>query len=283
MPNNIAMHITNLFLKGGDYIAKEGDIRKWKSGTYQKKDHSWHKIPSLEVVRYISHVKDIMNHPLHKEAKKGDALAGIKIIEDFYNKSEEKFNSLTSFLKTSFPNAKILPIFKKEKLTNTIALSLANKLSILSNLDVCTDINQIKQEKGKTTLSGLQRFKNKSQYEGEVEKGQQYILVDDVFTTGGSLSEMKSYIEEKGGKVVEIVTLVRAKGTSFNLTKEVDEELKGKFDIEGLNQLLVEQKIVKNSYKELTNEQIRKIIGPKSQKDFSIQTLRKKLTEGKIV
>jgi len=43
-------------------------------------------------------------------------------------------------------------------------------------------------------------------FSGTVQKGKEYIIIDDVFAAGGTFAELKSYIESNGGKVVDFVT-----------------------------------------------------------------------------
>jgi len=44
-------------------------------------------------------------------------------------------------------------------------------------------------------------------FDGDVIRGRQYILVDDVKTSAGTLAELRLYIESKGGEVVAVSTL----------------------------------------------------------------------------
>ncbi len=66
----------------------------------------------------------------------------------------------------------------------------------------------------------------RARFDGEVEEGREYILVDDHVTMGGTLGDLKDYIESKGGKVVAVSTLTSsAGGTNLRPTDEQIKEL----------------------------------------------------------
>lgn len=55
---------------------------------------------------------------------------------------------------------------------------------------------------GHTEATRMQRMMRHSEFDGEVIKGQKYVLLDDVFTSGGTMNDLRKYIESKGGVVV---------------------------------------------------------------------------------
>ena len=70
------------------------------------------------------------------------------------------------------------------------------------------------------------RLIRRSRYDGEVVAGKEYIIVDDHVTKGGTLRDLKDYIESKGGKVVAVSTLsASAGGTKLTPTEEQIKEL----------------------------------------------------------
>lgn len=103
-----------------------------------------------------------------------------------------------------FPNAVVVPIMSPET-QNAIPLAFADVFKEVG-FTVNTNIKQ-KNKIGRTKKGLSDRLKNRPVYVGDVIKDQQYIIIDDVITTGGSIISLKNYIEDYGGIVVAISTL----------------------------------------------------------------------------
>ena len=58
-----------------------------------------------------------------------------------------------------------------------------------------------------TGASSIQRVVRQPEFDGEVEEGRSYVLVDDMVTSGSAFNALRNYIEERGGKVVQAVVL----------------------------------------------------------------------------
>ncbi len=61
-----------------------------------------------------------------------------------------------------------------------------------------------------TGAKAMDRMVGRADFEGPVEKGGHYVLVDDVSTMGGALAELANHIRAYGGEVVGHATLVNA-------------------------------------------------------------------------
>lgn len=61
-----------------------------------------------------------------------------------------------------------------------------------------------------TGAGPMERMIARPLFDGPVEHGGKYVLVDDVTTMGGTLAEMANHIQANGGHVVGVVTLVNA-------------------------------------------------------------------------
>lgn len=73
------------------------------------------------------------------------------------------------------------------------------------------------------------RLIRRARFDGEVVAGAEYILIDDTYTMGGTLRDLKDYIESKGGKVVEVTALAASRwGTQLRPTEEQIRKLKEK-------------------------------------------------------
>lgn len=67
---------------------------------------------------------------------------------------------------------------------------------------------------GRTKLKKFPRFLCQPSFTGTVERGQAYVIVDDVATTGGTLAALRSHIVRGGGTVVGASTLAHTSGFS---------------------------------------------------------------------
>lgn len=56
----------------------------------------------------------------------------------------------------------------------------------------------------------MERMLSRPRFNGPVDPGRRYVLVDDVSTMGGTLAELADHIRRNGGEVVGAITLVNA-------------------------------------------------------------------------
>jgi len=62
-------------------------------------------------------------------------------------------------------------------------------------------------EPRRTGQNAEYRMSVHSKFDGPVETGRDYLIVDDNVTQGGTLADLRSYIESHGGRVVAATTL----------------------------------------------------------------------------
>ena len=105
---------------------------------------------------------------------------------------------------------------------------------------------------------------NRPRFDGDVQAGRKYILVDDVFSAGGTFSELRAFIETNGGIVVDTITMANG-SKSINpqlaVTKKHVLELENKFGVKSLQQFLKEENLYVGNYKSLTDSEARTILG----------------------
>ena len=73
---------------------------------------------------------------------------------------------------------------------------------------------------GHTGAGNLNRLLLRSRYTGEIEPGRDYIVLDDQITSGGTLRDLRSYIEQQGGHVVAFTGLSASRGGTFVQPRE---------------------------------------------------------------
>ena len=60
---------------------------------------------------------------------------------------------------------------------------------------------------GHTKSTGWHRIVYQALFDGEVKTGKAYLLMDDFIGQGGTLANLRAFIETKGGRVVGAVAL----------------------------------------------------------------------------
>lgn len=99
----------------------------------------------------------------------------------------------------------------------------------------------------------MQRLLNRPLFDGKVQKGYNYIILDDVVTQGGTVSCMRHFLNEHGAKVVAVSALAFGKeSTTIALQHETHMKILEKFGRDGLEGFLQEKGIVRG-IEELTN------------------------------
>jgi protein traN len=94
---------------------------------------------------------------------------------------------------------------------NKIPLAMAQALGSRLDLPVDTDIQQI--NKVSRTGSGIDhRFVFQPVFDGRVEAGRDYLIVDDTLAVGGTVAALRGYIENRGGHVVGAGVMTAHKG-----------------------------------------------------------------------
>ena len=158
---------------------------------------------------------------LHEKAKAGDVEAAFRLVKAVVKESRIRA------LAEQHPNAKVAFVHAEEATgTNRIPEAYANELADYGFGH--TDIVQTNKPQH-TGSDRIGRMIRRVRFDGEVEAGAEYILVDDHVTMGGTLRDLKDYIESKGGKVVAVTTLTAsAGGSKLQPTAEQIEQLKQK-------------------------------------------------------
>ena len=78
-----------------------------------------------------------------------------------------------------------------------------------------------------TGASGYGRLARQARFEGKVDKGREYVMVDDFVGQGGTLANMRGWIEKQGGKVVGAVVLTgKPYSAKLNPSQEQLDELR---------------------------------------------------------
>jgi hypothetical protein len=159
---------------------------------------SWGGFPS---VFSFAKLGSASNHPNYADSKNGrDAGSAIQLVEDIVK--NDVFQQFLQWL-GDLRDFKVVPVYAiEENGVNQIPLALAYTIASRIGVDLCLDIIQSSRA-FRTNKGAYYRLVNFPRFEGDIEPGQKYLIVDDTLTMGGTVASLKGFIENSGGTVVE--------------------------------------------------------------------------------
>jgi hypothetical protein len=181
-------------------------------------------VAPLAYSRYDACLKD---HPSYTEAKAGDAEAAVELVSDV------ALPFLTG-ISGKLPADAIYtaPHAREATGDNAIPQVFATACALISGGALDTDLVQISRV-FHTGADPMERMASRPDFEGIVHPDANYILVDDVTTMGGTLAELASYIQERGGNVADVVVLVNAgRAEELHPSRSVLAKLKSRHESE---------------------------------------------------
>ncbi|WP_417518847.1 LPD38 domain-containing protein [Marinobacter sp.] len=142
-------------------------------------------------------------HPDYAAAKAGDVEAARRLVDDVV--TDKAIERVREMLDGRAPE--VVAVFAEEASgRNKIPLAYAAKIAKALNLPLNESI--IQSVRARRTGTGADyRLANHAVFEGAVQAGQDYLVVDDTMTMGGTLAGLRGHIEANGGNVVGASTL----------------------------------------------------------------------------
>ena len=174
-------------------------------------------------------------HPGYKKAKSGDLESAARLVSDLIKpgKAEQIKKTVPGGLLV-YPHA--VELSGKNKIPGV----MSGAIHEITGLPVDDSIVQVSKA-FRTGGDAAQKMISRPEFSGDVVKNQDYILVDDVLAQGGTMSELRHFIENAGGKVKAVSPLTLARGSStLNIQDNTINELIGRFSQNGLEKLLQE-------------------------------------------
>lgn len=173
----------------------------------------WHGLPDVLIHSEESTVK---KHPDYPAAKAGDIEAARRLVEAALN--EQIITAIARELESS--NALIASVHAHEaEGINRIPAVLAEVLGERLGLQAEDSVVQINRS-GHTGADGYHRLAYPALFDGEVEQGRNYFLVDDFVGQGGTIANLKGFIETRGGRAILASTLT---GKPYSAKLTVDQ------------------------------------------------------------
>lgn len=145
--------------------------------------------------------------PGYTAAKSGDADAALQLARRLI--SENGVQRLEAL--AACPEALILPVVADElagynAIPDAMAQILATRLGLQAVVGRIVQTNKVGHTRAKT----FQRIVTPAAFSGQVLDGGRYILVDDHVGLGGTLANLKGYLEARGGTVLAMTTLTES-------------------------------------------------------------------------
>jgi len=147
-------------------------------------------------------------HPSYAPAKSGDAFAAHALVEALL--SREETERLAHLLAGRQPI--LLPITADEvagfnAIPDAMAQVLALRLGLNGGAGQINQANKV----GHTKADGWHRLVTPAAFSGDVIAGADYVLVDDHVGFGGTLANLRGFIEQNGGTVIGMTTLTETR------------------------------------------------------------------------
>jgi adenine/guanine phosphoribosyltransferase-like PRPP-binding protein len=183
---------------------------------------AWGDFPDVLIHAAESMIK---KHPDYPAAKAGDADSAKRLIDSTINPSVLEL--LRQQLDGRTPKFVAVHAYESQGV-NAIPEALSSVLADHLGLDTEDSIIQTNIV-GHTGAGGFVRMANQAEFSGDVVQGGEYVLVDDFVGQGGTLANLKGFIETAGGKVILATTLTgKAHSAKLAPSNEQLEELRNK-------------------------------------------------------
>lgn len=187
--------------------------------------------PGFPEVVLHGRLGDATAHPDYEAAKGGDDAAARRLVSDVL--SRDAIRQLKGLIGDR--EAIALGVHAEEAVSrNAIPRAMADVLATVLGMDVDLDIVQAAKV-GRTAQDGFGRLANQPSFDGPVRTNKPYLIMDDTLTQGGTLANLKGYIEAHGGEVLAATALT---GKQYSAKIAIDsstlEQLRDQYDGTGL-------------------------------------------------
>ncbi|WP_234928235.1 LPD38 domain-containing protein [Aeromonas veronii] len=174
---------------------------------------------------------DATSHPDYEAAKGGDDAAARKLVREVL--SPDAIRQLKEVIGNR--EAIALGVHAEEAVSrNAIPQAMADLLGKVLGIEVSVDIVQAAKV-GRTSQDGFGRLALQPGFDGKVRTDKPYLIMDDTLTQGGTLANLKGYIENRGGEVLAATALT---GKQYSAKIAIDsstlEQLREQYDGTGL-------------------------------------------------
>ena len=171
----------------------------------------------------------VKQHLDYKAAKSGDDWAAASLV--FGNLDIDQVVALERLVGDKKPTLVSAHALEREGV-NAIPEVFAKELGYMLNWPVDFGIVQVNVV-SHTGAGGFPRLARQAAFDGSVFAGRDYVLVDDFIGMGGTLANLKGYLDSNGGRVLAAVALTgKPHSAKLALTPQRLHELRSKHGTE---------------------------------------------------
>ena len=171
----------------------------------------------------------VKQHPEYPGAKTGDIVVATKLVNSLVDEAGiAAMRELIAAVSESGDPVLVSAHAYERQSVNAIPIALAKLLSERLGIPFETNIVQTNVV-SHTGADGYGRLARQARFEGGVDKGREYVMVDDFVGQGGTLANLRGWIQKQGGKVVGAVVLTgKPYSAKLNPSQEQLHELRQK-------------------------------------------------------
>ena len=169
------------------------------------------------------------HHPQYPAAKAGDESAAAGLVDSLVDGGglAAVRTLVVTASKAGGPILVCAHAYEREGV-NAIPSALSELLSQRLDLPFSTAVVQ-SNVVAHTGADGYGRLARQARFEGGVERGREHIMVDDFIGQGGTLANLRGWVEKQGGKVIGAIGLTgKPYSAKLNPSKEQIHELRQK-------------------------------------------------------
>lgn len=228
-----------------------GSVKPWREG-----------FPLLFSHTTIAALKRHSDYAAAKES--GDIDAARRLVADLIK--PDRVEQLAAL----YPDAIIVSVMEKEAGKNVIPQALGRYIAEVGKLRY--DENIVDVSTSTHTGEGMiSRLLARKKFQGPVVAGGKYLMVDDVFTQGGTFHELRHHLANNGADAVAAVSLAFSRhGNTLAIQQETINNLTERFDREELEALL-QKNDISGSIEALTENEGRSLLRFKSLESIRIR------------
>ncbi len=183
--------------------------------------------PKVQAVWLFDTDQALKSHPAYVKAKAGDWQSALSLVSDValagIHAHRDKFDRNCIF---------VAPFAREAGGDNAIPQVFAEVCGMV--FDASADQTIVQTTKVyHTGADAMERLALRPEFDGDVQQGKRYVLVDDVTSLGGTLAELANYIQSKGGIVHGVFVLVNAgRSKTFSPDKQTLKTLEARYEHE---------------------------------------------------
>lgn len=186
----------------------------------------WSEFPDVLIHADESWVK---GHPLYAHAKTGDAVAADLLVSGTINPTQVA--ALATLFAGHHPVLVSAHAYERGGV-NAIPEAFADALAARLGWEVDGDVVQVNVV-SHTGADGFSRLARQPEFDGPIQPGAEYVMVDDFVGMGGTLANLRGHIESHGSQVLAAVALTgKPHSAKLQLTPERLNELRNKHGAE---------------------------------------------------